>query len=453
MRRTDSDSGESFPLFSTKSQINSSNLSADGITFANDSDAEEDSESSDFTLTDTSKTQDASAKSALFNLVNNIIGGGVLALPFAFYCTGLILGIILLIIVGVLSAYSAQLLLQASRPVADKTFTGVMRATLGDKGAVISDLAMVIFIFGALTGYMIIIGDVLSPFIDFLPGALSYRGAIAGLVTVLVLTPLCLLYRVDSLKYTSVMALVCIAYMVIVIIIRSSQQIVDDGVDDDDLRLFHFAFSIFQAIPIMSFAFTFHPNLFPIFTEMENPNRTRMYRVVRVGMTICGIAYLAVGIFGYLSFLSDVEGNIFNNYDDDVVVDIAKVALGILIMFSYPLLHYPGRVALDSVIVKMFDEDKIIDYVKYRHFIEAAFLIMVSYLLSVALPDISVVFGFSGATAGNLIVFIGPSYAYIKLRPGKLMSFQKICAGLLLFAGIFSGTISVIVILVDVLSS
>ena len=35
----------------------------------------------------------------------------------------------------------------------------------------------------------------------------------------------------------------------------------------------------------------------------------------------------------YLTFLDDVEGNIFNNYDDDILVEIGKVLLGIIIRY------------------------------------------------------------------------------------------------------------------------
>jgi len=31
--------------------------------------------------------------------------------------------------------------------------------------------------------------------------------------------------------------------------------------------------------------------------------------------------------------LDDVEGNIFNNYDDDILVEIGKVLLGIIIRY------------------------------------------------------------------------------------------------------------------------
>jgi amino acid permease len=52
----------------------------------------------------------------------------------------------------------------------------------------------------------------------------------------------------------------------------------------------------------------------------RNPTISRMRSVVHVAVAISGVAYLIVGILGYLTFLEETEGNIFNNYDDDLYV-------------------------------------------------------------------------------------------------------------------------------------
>eukprot|EP01088_Endostelium_zonatum_P000066 TRINITY_DN100_c1_g1_i4.p2 TRINITY_DN100_c1_g1~~TRINITY_DN100_c1_g1_i4.p2 ORF type:complete len:163 (+),score=37.47 TRINITY_DN100_c1_g1_i4:89-577(+) len=69
----------------------------------------------EFVLGEKDKNPEAGYASVIFNLVNNIIGGGMLALPSAMKQTGLVLSLILLFIVGATSAYSAQLTVQASR--------------------------------------------------------------------------------------------------------------------------------------------------------------------------------------------------------------------------------------------------------------------------------------------------------------------------------------------------
>ena len=136
----------------------------------------------------------------------------------------------------------------------------------------------------------------LTPFTGFL-GPLDDRAFVVGVVACVVLLPLCLLPRVDYLKYTSVAAVGCIMYLVVVIVLRGSQDIADN--DKSDLILFPKSIDVFDSLPLMSFAFTFHPNIFPIFCEMKNATVKRVSFCVVISILICGAVYLFVGIFGY----------------------------------------------------------------------------------------------------------------------------------------------------------
>lgn len=390
----------------------------------------------------------SSAKSATFNLVNNIIGGGVLALPFALRSSGMIVGSVLLTTVGLLCVYSCYLLLEASKYVEEKSYTGLARAVGGKGGAIFADLCNFMFLFGALTGYMIVIGDVLLPFTEWL-GPLHHRWFVVGIIATVIVLPLCLLRKIGALAYTSLAALACIVYLVFLVAFRSIQNIAEEGLEksEDELSLANFAPDIFRSLPIMSFAFTFHPNIFPIFSEMRNPTMSRMRAVVHAAVLVSGLAYLIVGVFGYLTFLEETEGNIFNNYDDDILVEIGKILLAVVIVFSYPIIHYPARIAVDSIVLEV-SPNKVPD-ISIRYIVITACIVALSYLLSIVIPDISFVFGIIGATAGNLIVYTGPGVFYMKLAPGRYTSPRKIGAAILAAVGLVFGVISVLVISID----
>jgi len=149
---------------------------------------------------------------------------------------------------------------------------------------------------------------------------------------------------------------------VFLVAFRSIQNIAEEGLEksEDELSLANFAPDIFRSLPIMSFAFTFHPNIFPIFSEMRcalsyflsffrspvsfgpdlavtmvrrrNPTMSRMRAVVHAAVLVSGLAYLIVGVFGYLTFLEETEGNIFNNYDDDIFVGTLRCAMHLFLM-------------------------------------------------------------------------------------------------------------------------
>jgi len=131
-----------------------------------------------------------------------------------------------------------------------------------------------------------------------------------------------------------------------------------------------------------------------------------------------------------------------------VIVEIGKFALAAVVTFSYPLLHYPARAHIDHILVALIPEHKI-PRAAFRYIGITLTVMAISYIISIVLPDISIVFSFVGATAGNLIVFIVPAIMYIKLVPGIWYSVPKLCALTLVMAGMVSGLISVSVIIYD----
>eukprot|EP01087_Luapelamoeba_hula_P005420 TRINITY_DN1549_c0_g1_i1.p1 TRINITY_DN1549_c0_g1~~TRINITY_DN1549_c0_g1_i1.p1 ORF type:complete len:482 (-),score=70.72 TRINITY_DN1549_c0_g1_i1:32-1477(-) len=388
--------------------------------------------------------QIASPAGCAFNLINNIIGGGVLALPFTLKTSGLVLGPFLLVGVGLLSAYSAFLLLLAGRGRVGPSYRSLAEECLGRYGGLVVDLCMILFLFGALTGYLIIIGDVLTPFMDFL-GRLETREFVVAVVAVFVILPLCLLPRVDYLKYASLAALGCIFYIVVVIVIRGAEEI--DAKDKaEDIAIVPKNMDVLQSIPIISFAFTFHASLFPVFSEMRRPTMKRVGGVIIVSNLICAAAYLAVAIFGYITFMEDTEGNIFDNYVDDDLLEAGKGVLAGVIILSYPLIHYPARIHFDNILTSTLGEDRLPD-IWIRH-VGIPFIYLGStYVLSIIIPDITVVFGFVGATAGNAIVFVIPAIAYVKLaNPGL---WPRIAAVTLAVMGVVIGVASVVALAID----
>lgn len=55
-------------------------------------------------------TQNAGVFSSVMNVVNAAVGAGVLALPYAFKCTGLVLGLLMLLFIVMMTLYSCTLL-------------------------------------------------------------------------------------------------------------------------------------------------------------------------------------------------------------------------------------------------------------------------------------------------------------------------------------------------------
>ena len=70
-------------------------------------------------------------------------------------------------------------------------------------------------------------------------------------------------------------------------------------------------------------------------------------------LSICLAIYAIVGLFGYLTFFSNVAGNVLLNYEvDDPWVMVGRLGVALVILCSIPLMGYPLLAAIDGLIFK-----------------------------------------------------------------------------------------------------
>ena len=186
----------------------------------------------------------ASMPASMFNLANAIVGAGVLTLPFAIKSTGVLLGLGLLFLFALLSSYSLLLLgtywrhyyryaiiiLTRSRQslVADagcrmtgaRTYAELGRVVhgvdskAGDRIEYAVEALQSLYSYGACVGYLQIV-------VSELVVVTGYSGRLLLLLGCLcVVFPLSLMKNLQSLSFTSLCAICCVAYLSIVIVIR-----------------------------------------------------------------------------------------------------------------------------------------------------------------------------------------------------------------------------------------
>lgn len=170
----------------------------------------------------------------------------------------------------------------------------------------------------------------------------AYSRLIVILVSVVILFPLCSLPSIDKLKITSFIALICIVIMVAAITYTGIDTIVTVGVNTDRILLFGDFMGVFISLPIIGFAFTFHPNILPIWQELEDGSRKTINVSVGISVISCVMVYGFVATFGYLTFVESTPGNILNGYTS-TLFDIIKYLYSFIICFSYPVLAYPAK--------------------------------------------------------------------------------------------------------------
>lgn len=107
-------------------------------------------------------TGSATDNKACFNMVNFILGAGVLGYPFCYKACGLVLTTMLVLICLIAAQLSMRLLLMSSQLSGKRTYEELARLCFGKTGQRVMGTCVFMLNLGALVAYVNILADVLS---------------------------------------------------------------------------------------------------------------------------------------------------------------------------------------------------------------------------------------------------------------------------------------------------
>uniref|UniRef100_A0A672ZNB3 Solute carrier family 38 member 6 n=1 Tax=Sphaeramia orbicularis TaxID=375764 RepID=A0A672ZNB3_9TELE len=363
----------------------------------------------------TIRTRGASFASSVFNLMNAIMGSGILGLAYAMAHTGIIGFCILLVGVSCLAAYSIHLLLK----ICDQTGERLTIDTL----------------LNSMSSYLFILKSELPAAINSFSNSENTGGAwyedgrlLLIIITLCIVLPLSILPKIGFLGYTSSLAFFFMVYFTVVLC---------------------FASCVLQsayAIPTMAFSFLCHTAVLPIYCELDRPTKARMQNVTNVGISLSFLLYLISALFGYLTFYAHVESELLLSYDRylprDVLVMTVRLAILLSVLLTVPLIHFPARKA---AILILFGGRP---FSWWIHTIATLVILGVVLLMAIFVPDIRNVFGVVGSTTSSCLLFVFPGIFYLKISNQNFRSFDSIGAIFLVVFGLIVGVFSFSVIVI-----
>lgn len=149
-----------------------------------------------------------------------------------------------------------------------------------------------------------------------------------------------------------------------------------------------------------------HFNAPKFYLELRDNTIPRFHQVVSYSF---GISIFLMGFttaVGYLTFGKACDGLVLNNYaSSDTLVGLARVAVAISLVFSYPLAFTGCR---DGFL----DLCNIQDRSASRLNTTTLLLLSVITILAMTLTDVSFVLAFGGATLGNALTYVYPALMY-----------------------------------------
>ncbi|CAH9126394.1 unnamed protein product [Cuscuta epithymum] len=398
---------------------------------------------------------------AVFNISMSIIGAGIMSIPATLKVLGVIPAFILTVVVAVLVDISVDFLLRFTYAGNATTYAGLMKESFGQFGSFALQICIMITNLGCLIMYLMIIGDVLcGKGVEHL-GILqewfgihwwTSRAFSIFLVVLFVMLPLVLYRRVESLWWSSALAVLLAAVFVGICVVMAIYALFCGQTETPRLlpQLDSSAsfFNLFTAIPVIVTAFTFHFNVHPIGIELGKAST--MATAVKISLVLCSLVYFSIGIFGYLLFGESTNADILVNFAQtssssgspvtSVLNDIVRLSYALHLVLVFPLLNYPLRANVDEL---FFPKKILLANDSTRFVILSVFLLALSYVAAIGIPSIWYIFQFLGSTTAVCLAFIFPGAIALRDIHGISSRKDKIVAIMMILQALVTSCIAV----------
>ena len=193
--------------------------------------------------------------------------------------------------------------------------------------------------------------------------------------------------------------------------------------------------------------------MFSILNEIRDNSPVKTTSVVLASNGISASIYVLVAVTGYLSFGTETMGNIVAQYSASVFSTVGRLAIVVLVMFSYPLQVHPCRASVDAVSKwrpagrrmleftpsggspsrnsllhnnKVPMRPKADEMGDLRFAVITTAIIILSYIVAMTVKSLESVLAYVGSTGSTAISFILPGLFYYKISSPDSPHHQRI---------------------------
>ncbi|OXB69262.1 hypothetical protein ASZ78_011382 [Callipepla squamata] len=330
------------------------------------------------------KGRNGNLVSAGFNIINSIIGSGIIGLPYSMKEAGFPLGVLLLFGVAYITDYSIILLIRGGNLSSTNTYQELVRKTYGFIGYLILSTLQFLYPFIAMISYNIITGDTLTKVFLRIPGVgsenvLTDRHFIILFTTIIFTLPLSLYRDIAKLGKVSLASLLLTIVILVIVMVRTV--------------------TLGPQVPKSENAW--------IFAKSN-----------------------AVQAIGVMSF-----GDIFENYcKNDNLATFGRFCYGVTVILTFPLECFVTR----EVIANVFFHGNLSTVL---HSFVTVIIIAVATGISLVYDCLGIVLELNGVLSATPLVFIIPTACYLRLSKERWNYSDNLISCLILAVGVLVMTV------------
>lgn len=350
-----------------------------------------------------------SIPSSSFNLCAATLGAGTLGLPYAMYHTGALIGSITLVLCGIATVYTIDLLIRTLERTGFNTYEALSRHLVGPKFEKAVAFLIVAFCWGVACVYVVVIGTITKPMqtLSWVPQGDWGNRLMSFIFWILFMLPLSNLRDINSLRYASLVGFLATCYLVLAIVLYAALQ---DENARKNVDLAHAAdFNFWSSLTVFSFSYCCQTNAFEIYHELKQASPGRMKKAAVLGMTFCTALYVISGCAGLAAFGSGIESNILSNFHDPQntgYVVLAFVAITFTVTLAFPVAIFPTR---DAILQVLGYKNAYVTPNRVRYLV-CTLLAFSALLLGLFVPNVQILFSILGGVCGSSLGYCLPVF-------------------------------------------
>ncbi|XP_036998332.2 putative sodium-coupled neutral amino acid transporter 8 isoform X3 [Artibeus jamaicensis] len=368
-----------------------------------------------------------SSLGAVFILLKSALGAGLLNFPWAFHKAGGVTPAFLVELVSLAFLISGLVILGYAASISGQaTYQGVVGELCGPAIGKLCEVCFIVNLLMISVAFLRVIGDQLDKLCDvLLPGAppalppwyVDQRFTLT-LLSMLVILPLSTPKEIGFQKFTSFLGTLAACYLALVIVAQyylGAQPLVREP--RPALSPSSWA-SVFSVFPTICFGFQCHEAAVSIYCSMGNQSLSHWALVSVLSLLACCLVYSLTGVYGFLTFGTEVSADILMSYPgDDGLIIVARVLFAVSIVTVYPIVLFLGRSVMQDFwrrsCCQVFGLRALADPSGLGvRMLLTVLWVTVTLAMALFLPDLSEIIGIIGGIS-SFFIFIFPGLCLI----------------------------------------
>ena len=399
-----------------------------------------------------------SLTSSIFNLCILSLGTGSLALPQKIGYMSLFFSPIIIILSGLVNYWTLNILANSSKKYNLNSYEAIVQKLFGNILSIFLGVIMCISQFGTIILYQVILYKLLGGVINEIFN-LGFTGVedfainsfwnefkikfiICYLISILILTPLCLLKNISKMRYASMFGIISLFFLIFIIVLECPFYIYYNFFEKNNKKIklnyfdvlsgFKDDIKILQAISTLFYAFSCHVGVFPVLNTLKNPTQKRIQLLFKKSISLDIICYLIIGISGYLTQPENTPDLIIERkkiFDNDFLMIIGQICF-IFTLIAKICANYN---ALRICIINLFNKNKSKNQISNKiNLILTTCCLFMTTLISIIFQSISSYISLIGGFCSVIISILIPGFIYIKGIQESKINNKTIFSGMII---------------------